>query len=82
MVDIHQIVSSKSIFVASNERYQDKTTTLDINNRIEKWQVKESRTMFIIKTIADDDVVDHIQELEQSRQLRQLSLETLWESFN
>ncbi|XP_076921313.1 uncharacterized protein LOC143582704 [Bidens hawaiensis] len=53
----------------------------DINGSIGKWQVKAGRAMFIIKTTVDDDVHDHIQELEYPKQAWD-TLETLFTKKN
>ncbi|XP_022026663.1 uncharacterized protein LOC110927306 [Helianthus annuus] len=51
--------------------------TNDINSTIGKWQVKATRVMFIIKTTVDEDVLDHIQDLEFPKQAWD-TLETLF----
>ncbi|XP_076901667.1 uncharacterized protein LOC143556139 [Bidens hawaiensis] len=53
----------------------------NINGSIGKWQVKAGRAMFIIKTMVDDDVLDHIQDHKYPKQAWD-TLETLFTKKN
>ncbi|KAJ0865146.1 putative RNA-directed DNA polymerase [Helianthus annuus] len=38
--------------------------TNDINGAVGKWQIKAGRAMFIIKTTVEEDILDHLQDIE------------------
>ncbi|KAJ0579636.1 putative RNA-directed DNA polymerase [Helianthus annuus] len=42
--------------------------TNDINGALGKWQVKSGKAMFVIKTTIEEELLDHIQELEYPKQ--------------
>ncbi|KAJ0778942.1 putative RNA-directed DNA polymerase [Helianthus annuus] len=42
--------------------------TNDVNGAVGKWQVKAGRAMFVIKTTVEEEIPDHIQDLEYPKQ--------------
>ncbi|KAJ0601440.1 putative RNA-directed DNA polymerase [Helianthus annuus] len=74
---MYQILPSRQDLWNVVNGSETRAPTNDINGAIGKWHIKAGRAMFIIKTTVEEDVLDHIQDLEYPKQAWE-TLETLF----